>query len=458
MPVDTALEAFLAAWDDASYPAAFLKEYALMECLSERGGIDTFLAQDRAGELVIAKCYDKSIWTPRGDSDLLEGLADAGLPRQIAAYESDDVAVVVREYIPGVSLNQYAQQNALTEREIVRICVRLCDILALLHHRDAPIIHRDIKPQNVIVRPNGDIALIDFDIARVYRRGNDTDTMFFGTPAYAPPEQYGFSQTDARTDIYSLGILLRYLLTGSPRKNDNVRVYRPLARIVDKCTGFSPKDRFADVAQVRKALLQANPRSRGIRLAAMAACGALAVALLAFGGVKLYRKITYTPFTKDAIPGYLSDEERIEDAVAYLKDKYGTDMFDDTGRNATFGDIRRAMIELYGLDEAYVNTINQGTPEESDDFFLPWPVDNGQYVPRNVMAYAAIKAHDPAIVADWSSLKDDNGYYPGVRVAEAFAEKTGILTGANRPDDILMGEMALVLANTDRVFDAAAGK
>lgn len=71
------------------------------------------------------------------------------------------------------------------------------------------------------------------------------------------------------------------------------------------------------------------------------------------------------------------------------------------------------------------------------------------------MVYTAVKVHDPARVADWSELKDDNGEYPGERVAVAFAEKTGILTGANRPYDITIGEMALILANTDRVFEAA---
>ena len=69
-----------------------------------------------------------------------------------------------------------------------------------------------------------------------------------------------------------------------------------------------------------------------------------------------------------------------------------------------------------------------------------------------------VSVHDPSIVADWSGIKDDNGYYPGVRVAVGFAEETGILTGVNRPSDISMGELALILANSDRVFDKAKGK
>ena len=86
---------------------------------------------------------------------------------------------------------------------------------------------------------------------------------------------------------------------------------------------------------------------------------------------------------------------------------------------------------------------------------MPWGWDDGQTVDRDIAVYAAVKAHDPSIVADWSSIKDDNGYYPGVRVAVAFAEETGITTGANSPRDITLGELALILANTDRVFEAA---
>ena len=229
-------------------PPDFCPSMSSWECLSDRNGIHTFLAQGRDGMCYIAKCYDRTVWSITDNSAILRGLDHDGLPKQIATFESDAMTVTVREYMEGVSLSRYAQENDLSEREIVQICVQLCDILGYLHHRDAPIIHRDVKPQNIIVRPDGSVALIDFDIARVYRSGSDTDTTFFGTQAYAPPEQYGFSQTDARTDIYSLGVLLRWLLTGSPKENKNVKVYRPLAKIIRKCTGFSPKERFSDVS------------------------------------------------------------------------------------------------------------------------------------------------------------------------------------------------------------------
>ncbi len=456
MKRDDLLQTILDSYDDSNYPEEFVNEYDIMECLSDHDGICTFLVQDKAGKNCIAKCYERSKWGISDNSKILNSLDRDDLPKHIATYESDTVTVILREYIEGISLSRYATENNLSEREIVQICIRLCDILGYLHHREAPIIHRDIKPQNIIVRPDGSIVLIDFDIARIYRSGSDTDTMFFGTLAYAPPEQYGFSQTDARTDIYSLGILLRWLLTGSTRDNKNIKVYRPLERVIVKCTGFAPKERFSDVSQVKRSLLHANPKAQGLRMAANILCAALAVGLIAFAGVKIYQTATYTPFTDNAIPAYMSDEERIADAVAYMREKYDTDMFDRSEEIATVGDLRAVLIELYGYERDYVYGFSTGIPEECDEYFIPWNWNEEQTVDRDIAVYVAVKAHDRAMVADWSSIKDDNGYYPGMRVAMNFAEETGIITGANRPRDILLGELALILANTDRVFDAAA--
>lgn len=443
------------SYDHAEYPPGFPERYCITECLSEGYGIITFVVRDKTGQDHIAKCYDRSLWSITDNSSLLDGLDHAGLPKQTASFINENVFITVREYIEGVPLSRYAQDNDLSRDEIVKICTDLCDILAYLHHRDEPIIHRDIKPQNIIIRPDGGVSLIDFDIARVYRSGNDTDTVFFGTPAYAPPEQYGFSQTDARADIYSLGIVLRWLLTGSTKENKNIRIYRPLARIIRKCTAFAPGDRFADVSQVRSALLAANPKSQGLRLAGVILCAVLGIGALTYGGVSLYRYLTYSPFTEDAVPAFMSDAERVSDAVAYMKDKYGTSMFDETEKIASVGALRAVMIELYGLDRDYVYGINEDMPQENDAYFLPWGWEDGQTLDRDVAVYAAVKVHDPSIVADWSSLKDDNGFYPGARVAVAFAEEHGIMTGANHPGDIPMGELAVILANADRVFEAA---
>ena len=453
MKNDDILNEILESYSDTDYPEEFSSEFDIMECLSEQNGICTFLVRDHKGVGYIAKCFDKSLWKNLTGNDILTNLSHKGLPGYSGTYENDSMTITVREYVEGDSLDRYATEHNLSQEEIVDICIQLCDILAYLHHREPPVIHRDIKPQNIIIRPDGSVVLIDFDIARLHKQENDTDTVFFGTRSYAPPEQYGFSQTDERTDIYSMGILLRWLLTGSTRENSNIKVYAPLAKIIKKCTGFSPKDRFSDVDQVRKALLRANPRSQRIRMSFLAICMAAVVGLLVYGGIRIYRYITYTPFTEGVIPAYMTDEERVKDAVSYMKNKYGTDMFDNDTDIAHVGDLRRAMIELYGLDRDYVYGINTDMPQENDAYFLPWGWEDEQNIDRDPIIYAAVKVHDASIVADWSSLKDDNGFYPGVRVAVAFAEKHGITEGVNKPLDLTLGDMALILANTDRVFE-----
>lgn len=462
---------------DKAYPPEFLERFAIMECLGEGEGADTFLVQERSTEVpYIAKCYGQSAGHLQANDNVLDSLDHPNVPKHVATYEGEDVTVDVRTYVEGVSLDRHARAVDLSEQDVVSICVQLCDVLAYLHHRENPIIHRDIKPQNVIVRPDGTVALIDFDIARVYRPDSeasrsanaddgtgdttlDTDTRVFGTRVYAAPEQYGFAQTDPRTDIYSLGVLLRYLLTGSPRENRKVRVYRPLAKIIAKCTAFDPAKRYSDVSQVKRALLAANPKSQGLRIAGIVVAALVAVALLVFAGVQIYKAATWSPFNDEAIPAALNDQERVDDALAYMKTKYGTNLFDHPDDVATVGLLRQTLIELYGLDRDYVyNFQKDGLPGESDECFMAWGWDDGQTVRRDTAVYAAVKVHDPSLVAEdqWSQLPDDNGEYPGTRVAVLFAEKTGILAGAGRPYDVTVGELALIFANADRVFDAAA--
>lgn len=458
--------ALLASYEDLPYPEDFLTAYVVMECLSDRNGVTTFLVENRAGERFVAKCFDKTLGFQLGCDAIRRKLSHEGLPRYVASFENERMLVTVREYVEGVSLERYAAENELSEQEIVRLCIGLCDILAFLHHRDEPIIHRDVKPENIIVRPDAEgCALIDFDIARVYHSGNESDTTFFGTVAYAPPEQYGFSQTDVRADIYALGVLLRWLLTGSTRANKNVRVYRPLEKIIAKCTAFSPEARYSDISQVKKALEQANPRAQTLRLLSGVLCVLLASALLFFAGRAVYKAVTWSPYNADAIPAHLNDRERIADAIDFLTDKYGVNLFESPEQEATMGLLRQMLIELYGLDPVYVYASQQGlegseegVPEEGEGYFFPWPLDDSQWLRLQTAVYAAVKVHDPGMVADWSSLKEDTGEYPGELVAMNFAEKTGITTGANRPYDITAGELALIFANTDRVFDAAQAK
>lgn len=445
------------AFDASRYPADFLKKYDQMECLAGSHGTETFLVKQKDSEqLYVAKCYDKKLYSFVHESNILKFLNHSGLPAFADEFQNDSTVCIVREYIEGKHLNQYITENNPANQDIIDIGVSLCDILIYLHGQKKPVIHRDIKPQNVIVRDDGQIVLIDFDISRVYHSEAEADTQFFGTREYAPPEQYGFSQTDCRTDIYSFGVLLRYMLTGSEKENPNVRANKPLERIIKKCTAFAPKERFHNAEELKKALLAANPRSQVIRKTLIALCSVAVIALCVFGGIKWYQYATFDPFAEGMIPAVLTDTERTADAVSYMKDKYGTNLFDDTESYADIGFVKTILTDVYGYASDYVHALpeEEGPPHESEKNFLPWGMGDEQYVARDVMVYVAVKIYWADKISDYSSLKDDNGYYPGVRVAVAFAEETGILTGVGRPEDITKGEAAILLANADKVFEA----
>lgn len=312
------VEGFLRSFDDSRFPENFLKTYEPMECLADKPAGETLLVRHyRTGAYYIAKCYtDLSVLPHSTESELLRGLHYGKLPTFVEEYRNDKMICVVREYVQGVPLDILALEGRIPEQQAISICVQLCDILSYLHEQTPPVIHRDIKPQNIIMDENGTIKLIDFGISRVYNAGAQTDTVFYGTQGFAPPEQYGFSQTDNRSDIFSLGVLLCWLLTG---KTDVGNAFgsiqnRRLAAVIKKCTAFSPKDRYADAAGVKEALTGRRTRRRAFAICSAAFAIAALVLSIFLNGGKL---------TGGKTAGIRFDEPLIEQAVrlSLSKDK-----------------------------------------------------------------------------------------------------------------------------------------
>ncbi|MDO5328646.1 MAG: serine/threonine-protein kinase [Coriobacteriia bacterium] len=160
---------------------------------------------------------------------------------------------------PNIPKIYYCKDNVVFEEFIngrilsnddIKYFAQICDAVNYLHTQfDSPIIHRDIKPANIIVSEDGTAKLIDFGIAREYEEAQDSDTQHFGTIGFAPPEQFGFAQTDVKSDIYSLGKLLEYL---SSDYDD----------IVSKATSFDPSDRYKSVDELKSSFIRGkNPNS-----------------------------------------------------------------------------------------------------------------------------------------------------------------------------------------------------
>ena len=165
--------------------------------------------------------------------------------------EPDGQFLILQDYIQGITLETVlAQQHTLPWQQAVAICIQLCAALESLHAQK--LVHRDIKPGNVLLTNAGEAWLIDFDISRTCKDIQPRDTALLGTMGYAAPEQFGFQQTDARADLYALGVLLNQLCTGDFPQNKLVE--GPLAKIVQKCIEIDPRQRYDSAAALRRAL------------------------------------------------------------------------------------------------------------------------------------------------------------------------------------------------------------
>lgn len=150
------------------------------------------------------------------ETDILKRLDHPNLPKIADVLEYKDIFLIVMDYIEGRPLSLTLQeQGAQSQEVVVAWAKQLCDVLEYLHSRKPPIIYRDMKPANIMLRPDGRVMLIDFGTAREYKEEHVEDTICLGTVGYAAPEQFGGNgQTDARTDIFCLGRTLYHLLTG----------------------------------------------------------------------------------------------------------------------------------------------------------------------------------------------------------------------------------------------------
>lgn len=200
------------------------------------------------------------------ETNMLKRLNHPNLPHIVDVIENEDRFLIVMDYIQGISLkDRLSEVGAFSQEDVVRWGMQLCDVLGYLHMQIPPIIYRDLKPANIMLKPDGDIKLIDFGTAREYKTGNQEDTINIGTVGYAAPEQYGgMGQSDSRTDIYCLGVTLYQLVTGKnpcepPYLIVPVRHWDPtlsagLEELILRCTQIDPGDRFQSCEEVRQAL------------------------------------------------------------------------------------------------------------------------------------------------------------------------------------------------------------
>ncbi|MDO5519705.1 MAG: serine/threonine-protein kinase [bacterium] len=197
---------------------------------------------------------------------LLKKLDHPALPRIIEVIEKEDLLYVVMDYVEGEPLSKIINHfGPQPQTLVIEWAKQLCGVLHYLHTRNPAIIYRDMKPDNIMLKPDGNLKLIDFGIAREYKEKHSSDTVSLGTKGYAAPEQFGgHGQTDPRTDIYCLGVTLYHLVTGKspseppyeiyPIRHWNSNLSGGLEQIISKCTQANPKERYQNCMELYYAL------------------------------------------------------------------------------------------------------------------------------------------------------------------------------------------------------------
>lgn len=230
-----------------------LSFYRELTVLDEKKNI--VLVQDRRNsELCVKKTLD--IYS----RDVYEQLASVrieGVPAVKECVADDGKLIVVEEYVQGRSLKQVLDEHGLlNEEQAYEIAVQLVDILVRLHQLEPAIVHRDIKPSNIIIEKNGHVNLIDFNAARHVNADKNEDTRMLGTVYFAAPEQFGFGQSDERTDIYGLGATINYIMTGDkPGAGIAECIF---SDILKKCLMVDAKDRYQSAEELRGVLDMLN--------------------------------------------------------------------------------------------------------------------------------------------------------------------------------------------------------
>ncbi len=220
--------------------------YDILSVISENAKTKVCLASSSiSDEPIIVKILKN------GDTQLAKKIAEIPSPYLPKILRVEEEGVIFEEYISGKPLDEYIVEQELGEEDVVGLILQICEGLHALHSQEPPIIHRDLKPSNILVETVDGapmVKIIDFDASREYKPDQSRDTRALGTDTYAPPEQFGYSQTDVRSDIYSLGSVLDEVTKGR-EISDGLRA------VITKATMFNPDHRYNSIDEMVEGLI-----------------------------------------------------------------------------------------------------------------------------------------------------------------------------------------------------------
>lgn len=368
------------------------------------------------------------------ETDMLKKLQHDNLPEIIDVIDNEETFLIVMDYIEGNPLSKTLKEfGAQPQEDVIRWAKQLCDVLGYLHAQKPPIIYRDMKPSNVMLKPDGKIMLIDFGAAREFKGSSIEDTNCLGTRGYAAPEQYGGrGQTDARTDIYCLGATMYHLVTGHnpgepPYQMYPIRKWNPdlssgLEDIILKCTRENPDERYQSCAELMYDLEHYNEldiaykKMQNRRWVGFLTTAVLTVVTTAaaFGFHTMEsaaKKNNYDQYLADAMSG-INKEEQVD---AYKKAIH---------LNPECGEAYIGLLENGFLDDSVLDASEEKELRRALGAPTGKSITNETYLKRNNAAYEEFALH--AAMA----------YY-------YFYEDSGNKTGARKWLDVAAGATTL---------------
>lgn len=267
------------------------RRFQVVRLISDKGGMArVFMVQDLQDTPPSPWALKQLRWEQRVDkevlklfdqeADLLKSLSHRNIPQYRMRFDEGGEAFLVLEFISGRTLADallLGQGKPAAQDKVLQWSAQICDVLNYLHTRRPPIIYRDLKPDNLMITDEGVVKVIDFGIARTFKKGKAKDTVSIGTEAYAPPEQYGTEQTDERSDIYALGATMYHLLTNSyppharlpgaptPVIQINPQVSPQVSDIVTRSMHKERSQRFQSAAEMKREIDALLP-ARGVDL------------------------------------------------------------------------------------------------------------------------------------------------------------------------------------------------
>lgn len=274
---------------DFPLPHQMRENWTVLKCLKESKDSWTVLVQENISKITCVLKWGRNLQADllRQESQMLEKLKNmerSKVPEGYQLFEENEGVYFLREYIKGIPLDRYVmKKGGLKESELQETAVKICKTVEIFHCQKEPLVHRDIKPENIVLTPSGDAVLIDFGTMRFYKEMGERDTFVVGSRGTAAPEQYGYTQTDRRTDVHAIGQTMLYMATECYALDQlaECSISSRLKKVIKKACSFEPGARYKDAAELRMALEKCdNQRSKIFARKIGAAAGLFAAGYL----------------------------------------------------------------------------------------------------------------------------------------------------------------------------------